>query len=502
MEFFIIRDGQQAGPFTEDALQAMLKDGSLHLSDMGWRKGLPAWLPLQEVLNPGTARLTEPPPMSGIQSNAGIRPATARQKALLQYIGSSLNGSTTREEAALAICEALENPKLTSRFAKWGEEKLRLHPDLFQEEIDYRRANRISRYLELCQTEAAEVVKDVTKAHVQVLIESLDKRHSNWEEDSRAALWDYLLPSVAENFPQLVREEWKGKLRMGGTLKVAAAYAGTAGADLLPPNPPSAVQAALRGVVYGVLALGLVIGAIYLFRGKFRSDVVRTEAPVPKDTTQTASEPPPAKPENSVEAPHPTEAPLIAANNAAASAPAVTSPPPPVNPPSPAPAPENAAPEMAATPPAAPPAPANPPPVAANSAATFSPAPPPPSTNPPAPTPSEAPVAAATPSQVVRNSATLTQPVTVQLQFGKVTLNPGTKVRLIAIEGQNVRVNFNNNIVLMPITSTDIDPATTVVAQLPATATTPATPITAPVPTASPSTPPAPTTPKSPLDDL
>jgi hypothetical protein len=96
----------------------------------------------------------------------------------------------------------------------------------------------------------------------------------------------------------------------------------------------------------------------------------------------------------------------------------------------------------------------------------------------------------------------LTQPVTVQLQFGKVTINSGTKVRLIAIEGQNVRVNFNNNIVLLPIASTDIDPANTVVAQPPAAVLTPVAPTPAPPATPAPTAPMTPTAPKSPLDDL
>jgi hypothetical protein len=476
------------------------------LSDMGWRKGLPAWLPLQEVLNPGTERPTEPPPMSGIQSNVKARPATARQKALLQYIGSMLNGSTTREEAAVAICDALENPKLTSRLAKWGEEKLRLHPDLFQEEIDYRRANRISRYLDLCQTEGAEVVKDITKAHVQVLMESLDKKHSTWEQDARSALWDYLLPSVAENFPQLVQEEWKGKLRMGGTLKVAAAYAGTPEADLLPPSPPSAFQAALRGVAYGALALGVVISAIYLFRDKRSADVVRTEPAPANDASKASTVSAPAKTEEPPAASLPADAPLIAANNAATPAPAV--PEATANPPAPAPMPEPvaAAPEKAPAPPA-PPAPeptmaATPPPVAANAAANFSPAPPPPGANPTPPAPADAPAMPATPEPAVRSFATLTQPVTVQLQFGKVTLNAGTKVRLIALEGQNVRVNFNNNIVLMPIASTDFDPVNTVIAQPPAAVLTPTVPIPAPPSTPAPTAPTVPAAPKSPLEDL
>ena len=505
MELFIIRDGQQTGPVTEEAVHTMLKEGALRLTDMGWRKGLPAWLPLQEVLNPGTARPTEPPPMSSVQSNLKSRPATARQKALLQYIGSALNGSTTREEAAVAICDALENPKLTSRLAKWGEEKLRLHPDLFQDEIDYRRANRISRYLELCQTEGAEVVKDVTKAHVQVLMESLDKKHSTWEQDSRSALWDYLLPSVAENFPQLVQEEWKGKLRMGGTLKVAAAYANTAGGDLPPPSPPSAFQAAIRGVVYGVLALGLMIGVVYLVRDKPNSDVVRTETGIESAASKETTAPTPVKAEDPTTASRSTESESIPAAASGSPVPAASEAP--AIPPAPTPAPEPVAgipDKPAPTPqPAAEPAMAGtPPPVAANAAASFSPAPPPPGATPPTPSPTDVPPTPASSSPALRSSATLTQPVTVQLQFGKVTLNAGTKVRLIAIEGQNVRVNFNNNIVLMPIASTDIDPSNTVIAQPPAAVLTPTTPTPASPAAPAPTAPMAPAAPKSPLDDL
>jgi hypothetical protein len=100
----------------------------------------------------------------------------------------------------------------------------------------------------------------------------------------------------------------------------------------------------------------------------------------------------------------------------------------------------------------------------------------------------------------------LTQPVTVQLQFGKVTLNPGTRLRLIAIEGTNLRANFNNNIVLVPVASTDVDPATTIVVQNPAT-TAPTVVPTAPAPVFSPpapaaTSPPVATKPSSPSADL
>lgn len=476
MELFIIRDGQQAGPFTEDDVRTLLTRGGLRHSDMGWRKGLPAWLPLSEVMNPSAQASSAPPPVNGLQSSARPRPASPRQKVLLQYLGVSFVEAVTREEAALAMSDALENPKHTGRLAKWGDEKLRLHPDLFQEELDYRRANRISRYIELCQTEGSEVVKDITKAHVQVLMESLDKRHPNWEQEPRAALWNYFLPSVAEHFPQLINSGWKGDLKMGGSSKVAAAYAGTSASGALsarPPTRPGALGAAMRGLIYGLLTLAVVIAGIYIFRDGARPDVTRNDA---KPEVKSVAAPTVALPTAPSDPIHPTEAPLIAALPAEA---APANPAPVAVPPAPV-ATSPGAPTAVTTAPPVPEMTANPA-APVNATTAFTPAPLPPGVSPVAPPAGEP--APATPGAVPRTSAVLTQPVTVQLQFGKVTLNPGTRVRLIAIEGQNVRVNFNNNIVLVPVNATDLDPTNTVIAAAPATLP-PSAPANAPTPPA------------------
>lgn len=461
MDLFIIRDGQQAGPFSESLVQTMLKDGSLHLEDMAWHKGLPAWIPLEEVLRTVRTHAEPPPVASAIRE----RPASARQKALLQFIGATVPDSVTREDAALAISDALENPKLTTRLTKWGEEKLRLHPDLYQEEVDFRRSNRATRFLELCQTEGAEAVKDVTKAHVQVLIESLDKRHAGWDQDSQTALWNYFLPMVAEHFPQLIQDEWKGKLKFGGKSKVAAAYS----TGLLEETPSGGtVQAVMRGLIFGVIALGLVFGAIYLNRNK--EEEKETKAP---EKAQTKPQPaPPTTAANPSTPPTDFTLPVVTAT-----------PPEPPKPESPT-APEPAAPS---------PAPADL--LADNSPKPAPPAEPTPveqpAPNPPVPSQPTEPSAPSEP--VVRNSAAITHPVAVQLQFGKVTLNPGTHVRLIGIEGKNIRANFQNNIVLIPAASTDVDPANTVVGNPP----TPAAPITQTAPTV-----PAAPQPKAPTSDF
>src|SRR6266446_10198395 len=154
MEIFIIRDGKQTGPFTEDAVQALIEKGSVRSKDMGWRKGLAAWLPLSEVLKQNSERGNQPPPVSneragvnGTSRNGAL--ATAKQKALLKYLGVEFSDHITKEEAAIVISDALEAPKFQAGIAKWQEEKLRLHPNVFQDEIDFRKGNSTVRYLEL-----------------------------------------------------------------------------------------------------------------------------------------------------------------------------------------------------------------------------------------------------------------------------------------------------------------------------------------------------------------
>ncbi len=448
MELFIIRDGQQAGPFSESLAETMLSEGALHPEDMAWHKGMAAWTPLEELLR-STREHAAPPPIAN-----AARPASARQKALLHFLGIQFPDSISLNDAALSISDAFENPKLTERLAKWGSEKLRLHPELFQEELDFRRANRVSRLLELCQTEGAEVVKDVTKAHVQVLTEALDKRDAKWDQDSKSAVWDFLLPAISEHFPQLVRDEWKGKLKMGRPSKVAAAYSTGLLTEPAAESGQGAVSAIIRGIVFGLLALGALVAGIYFMRHRDKTDGAGNESKPPV-TQQKPAAPPPASSASitTPTLPVPTATSALPPPEIPAAPPVATTAEPAdllaTTPPSSEPTPE-ALPSVAEQPlatPASPletPAPASPTEVPAQS--------------------TEAPVSAAPSGPVARNSATLMQPVTVQLQFGTVTLNKGTRVRLIALEGQNARVNFNNNIIVIPVASTDVDPNNTVVA--------------------------------------
>lgn len=502
MEIFVLRDGQQTGPFNPETVQTLCERGGLSLHDMAWHQGLPGWLPLGEVLNPGSERPSAPPPTP---ISSGIRPApkksaSAKQKALLKYLGATYEEDITKEDAAVAISDALENPKYTAKLQRWGEERIKQHPDLYQDEIDFRRANRVARYLERCETEASEAVADVTKAHVQVLVESLDKKNPNWERDPKDALWNHLLPAISEHFPQLVQEKWKNRLRPAHS-KVATAIA--ASEAPLPSEhaepAPGVFSAAIRGLLYGGVVLGIILGANHLLK---KPD---PEGPDKKPATTSApANPPPGapaanppNPEASLPPAHSSTAPLV--NPVPdATAPAAA--------PAPAPAEGTPLPTPGATPALAPaPAPVDPAMAPAADPAMAAGAPPTAPAVPPAPTPGLDVPAAPTPGTTgdpvsggFKSMLTIVKPVAVQLQFGKVTLNTGTRVRFIALEGANVRVNFNNNVILVPSIATDIDPTAVPPAPAPATVTAPLAPP-APAPVATPA---APTGTPKPSSDL
>ncbi len=509
MDIFIIREGRQTGPFSSEAVKAQLTEGSARPTDMGWRKGMAEWRPLSEVLKV-VSDLAAPPAAAGHATNGAPEKrgtATAKQKVFLKYLGAEFDEGIARERAALAISDALENPKLQPRIRKWQDEKLRMHADVFQDEIDYRRANRSNRYLERIQTEGSEVLKDVSKAHVQVLVESLDKRQPGWENDRVSALWDYLIPAVGEHFPQLVLPDYKNRLKPGGSGVAKGGSALTrsalaaAGVSMPPPTRSSTLAAMLRGVVLGVVALGAIIAGHHYWQ-QSRSKGAESVAVTPGPVAPTKSETPSAPAEPAAKEP---AAPAADKLIAEAKAPDVVA----ENPATPAPAPAPVVPAEPAVAPA-PPVPAEKPamtaekpampeekPAAPAPAATpAAPAEPPAMNNtPPAATPP--PAAPAAPRTAVR----LVQGIGVMLQNGQVTLPAGTQLRYLGAEGPNIRVSWNNSVFFVPAAATDVNepqPAPPAPADPSMTPPAPGTPAAGP---ATPATPAA-TKPRKPSDDL
>ena len=49
MQIFISKDGQQAGPYSVEDINACLKDGTLLPSDLACQEGMEEWVPLSEM---------------------------------------------------------------------------------------------------------------------------------------------------------------------------------------------------------------------------------------------------------------------------------------------------------------------------------------------------------------------------------------------------------------------------------------------------------------------
>ncbi|MGB8166058.1 MAG: GYF domain-containing protein [Chthoniobacteraceae bacterium] len=437
MDIQILRDGKQTGPYTEDAVHELLKQGSVLVNDLAWRPGLSEWVPLVNVLYPAATREPAPPvPAAPAEAPAAEprEPATARQKAFLDYVGIAFAADVSKEDASLLVNEAMEHPKDPTRLARWNEERLHLHPDLFATEIQARKENRPQRFLEICHGEGAPLFEKVTKAHCQVLVSHLDVHAPNWDTHEQEAAAKYFFPALAEKFPQLLTEQGKAKFKVGD--KSAA-----------PARPPKSSPVAVRsrphsgptvGKVLYAMARGvfvglMILGLLWVGRGFFVSKAPAKKVSSPATNVSSATPAPetPAPPATPESAPE-SKAAKVETQEKSPEAPVASEPAAPTNP----------EPAMAATESATP--------AASPALGLFG----------EAPSPAAAP--AAPPSSPARTSVNLTKAVQITLPFGKINVPPGTAVKLVAQNGAALTVRYLDHEIVVPASSTDLgtDPTT------------------------------------------
>lgn len=213
MEIYILHDGQQTGPFSEETAREMLRQGAVLSSDLAWQTGMPEWLPLASILRSEHPEEVPAPETSSTES------AVERQE-------------TSREERHL-------------------------------------------RFFEFCKTQGAEAIEGVTKAHCQVLVGYLDEKFPNWDAgDEKDAARKYFFPAVAEKFPQFVRPEWKGKLQYPASPKTASSPKARvpAKASSSPRRKAaSPVGSFFKGFILGLLVVALAVGGLVAYK---RPDLV------------------------------------------------------------------------------------------------------------------------------------------------------------------------------------------------------------------------------------
>lgn len=496
MEIHILRDGNQIGPFSEETVQSLLKQGNVLINDLAWMPGLDTWSPLHAVLYPAAQPPTPPPnavppPMPGAAtdhapvqpvvldplppaaSTVAEEPATARQKAFLTFMAVPFGSDLNKNRAAHLVNDVMENPKNSGRLRRWEEERLRLYPDLFADEIKARRENRSQQFLEICQGEGEEFFDGVTKAHTQVLVAYLDVQHPNWDQSDHAAKYDYFFPAIAEKFPQLLKRAAKGRFKYPDGPKVAAELVRRPVA-VRGKAKRSPVAAMMRGIFIGAILLGLGYGAIKLQQN---GGIEAVKAFIAKATEQAKAAP--GKTADS-KATKPSE--KTATLSPASSLPSTPNPPtetvsaPPAlaqaSPVAPDPlAPPATQPAPAAVAPAPAPAPVTTAPADSTMAANTAPASALPSnvslfdtTPPPATTPAADPLAPPTPSPATPAPAAttpkaiyakVTKQTVINLRFGTSTLRPGTPVQVLSSSGSTITIKFGPETVTIPAANTD-----------------------------------------------
>jgi hypothetical protein len=478
MDIFILRDGEEIGPFGKETTQTLLSQGSVAENDLAWRPGMPDWVPLGEIFNSwgdGSDAPAEGANPAGASApaadsaNVQEEAATSKQKAFLKYLGIETPDTLTKQQAAVHLNDAMEDPALAPRVGKWNEERLRLHPDLFAAEISARRENRANHFFDVCQTEGAEYFPKITKAHCQVLVGFLDVKFPAWDARMENAAKDYFYPAIAEKFPQLIDRQWRGRFHYAEASNAAPepsrrqARRPTRG---MVKKTVSPVMAIVRGLVAGVVILvALYLGQRLILPWFAKHSVEEKEAvaAIPPAAEQKSVEgkeggASATQTQNTKEAGNEDETlgkaskKKKAASVASASAPAAI----------PATAGENASPPgsvasvavqpgNAAADPSMAGAPAAPVPTAPADPAMAA-APPPPDSG---MAPGAAP--AAGDAATAKTNLVLTKPVELQMTYGKIKLPVGTAVKLVSREAAMVKVNYQNTVMMLPASSTDID---------------------------------------------
>ena len=497
MEIYILRNGETAGPYGEEQVHGFLKRGEVVTTDLAWVAGMEQWAELHRVLFPGSltpaqiphaqtdiARRTPIPGTVFGRSEAGeaarramesgtvraheaadskagastrlstpaekkneklAQPATEKQKAFLAFMGVRVEPELSMEHAGDLINRASADPANRERMALWNVERLRLHPELFAEEIHTQKEQRPAKYLEVVQKNGGAYFQKVTKAHCQVLLNHLDVQHPGWEQRTEAVK-DYFFPAIVEKFPKLVLPAGRGKFaypqRSGGaTSEVARKDSGKAASRGVAVRRDTPAKAVLRGAIHGCVLLALLYG------GEMGWSALKTSG-----TRQTAASPgtPAASPSGAGKA-----EPSAGTASAVAAAP-VVAPPEPAK--KTAPSKENdlgslildatkEAPMVASAPKQEKPPEATPVPKKKRM--------PQPEMKPEEPAPMEEKVAPPPVAKDPKSEATLLKSMTVEFAFGPASIEAGTVLKVISKEGPLLKLRYGPDTVTVQIDQTD-----------------------------------------------
>ncbi|MEM1223943.1 MAG: DUF4339 domain-containing protein [Verrucomicrobiota bacterium] len=78
MEYFVSKDGQQWGPYTEEELRSHVSTHSFSRDELAWHEGAKAWKPIHELITLASAAPPPPAPTVNVVANV-TSPRQGRQ---------------------------------------------------------------------------------------------------------------------------------------------------------------------------------------------------------------------------------------------------------------------------------------------------------------------------------------------------------------------------------------------------------------------------------------
>ena len=159
------RCGKEIGTFDDERdILSGLRDGSLLMNDYFWCEGMSEWKHLsaleiskgalattaqKDALNAAGLpfnELTTKAQVSALFSAGSNAPATAKQLALLSYLGQPVSENISKKEAADRIDAIVGDSDGADKFKDWNDDKLILFPDIFADEIAARKKECFAQY--------------------------------------------------------------------------------------------------------------------------------------------------------------------------------------------------------------------------------------------------------------------------------------------------------------------------------------------------------------------
>ncbi len=221
----VSRSGKEIAEFDDerDILNG-LRDGTLLMNDYYWCEGMSEWKQLStlEISKSALAttaqrdalraaglpfdELTTKAQVSALFSTRSDAPASAKQLALLRYLGVSFDEPLAIRAASQLIDEAMDDPRYREHLERWNTEKLVLYPDLSASELASARASRWSElYYWATDPTARDFLNQITQEEAKQVVAYLDANLASWDEDPVKRFYDYFVPALQRLYPKRVK---------------------------------------------------------------------------------------------------------------------------------------------------------------------------------------------------------------------------------------------------------------------------------------------------------